>query len=1093
LVARSLLPGLFFLIAFSIPALAQSPQLLTVSRTSAKLRTVDPVSGDLYAEVTITLANENILGATGLAKDPTTGTIYALLRLQGANARRLVTLDTATGTATNIGPADDGSGADFSDITFGNDGTLFGVTGDGSSSAPETLFTINKTNGSATFLKTLGNGDGGEAIAFHPLENVIYHQSGGHYGYYYSFDDPILETIDPANLAAEPVNIPLYLSTPTEAASLAYFRDDYFLWADTFDNLWLLRSDGKVAYVSNLGYTATGMVVIGNFPSCPSTAALFGTAPREGPSLLYSLDPANGAASLIGPTGFSNISAIEFGNNGVLYAAATRTDYEQVRVLITVDPCTGKGTELAQTFPITAPLKDLAARDSDGAMFAVSLFDTLLAVDPVTGTLSTIGQTEFADDSGLAFDTTDSLYFGRVFDFIGTLFSLDPATAETLQTRSLSLPSGVMALHALDTDPADGKLFAVLGVEIGNGKRLATISSATGAVTVLGSTNSSISSLAFRSGTTPAQFRLKVTKLGNGAGTVTSNPAAIDCGNTCEVMIGAGATVTLTAAPAPGFEFIGWGGACSGTADCALTMDADRNVSATFRPPQRTLTVIVTPSPYGGSVTIEPGSLVCGFECVFSFDIGSVVTIAPNTPAGAVFGGWSQDCTGANACNLTMDADHHVSALFADDPATIEITLSLQGGGSGSVTSTPPGVNCSTTVALLCSLFLPANTSITLNAAALPGSAFTGWGGACGGAGACILPATQNHFVTATFLTSPPPSQTALTITNTGLGSVTTNPGGFSCGGALCTFNFALGTVVALTATPAPGSIFSHWTGDCGGNGSCTVTMSAARNVGAVFSSITPTNFTVNVGFTGTGSGSITSTPAGINCPNVCLADFPAGTVVALTAVGATGSVFSGWNGDCSGTGACTITVNANRSVTATFTTAPTITLSPGPNSLVTVAPGQSATFTLTLTPFNGITGNVTFACTSGLPPFSTCSFAPPSSTIGNSPLTTVLTITTRSRTAMASSAPLSPLWMPFAILFAAAGLGAHGRKRRTSRLCLVMLLVILLPACGGGGSNTTTTTQQQQSPTPSGTYVVTVSATVGNVTQFTTVTVTVQ
>lgn len=78
----------------------------------------------------------------------------------------------------------------------------------------------------------------------------------------------------------------------------------------------------------------------------------------------------------------------------------------------------------------------------------------------------------------------------------------------------------------------------------------------------------------------PAVAVLAVSRSGDGSGSVTSAPAGIDCGSTCStVMAGA---VTLTATPAAGSRFLGWTGACGGTATCELTGDAAANVNAVF-------------------------------------------------------------------------------------------------------------------------------------------------------------------------------------------------------------------------------------------------------------------------------------------------------------------------------------------------------------------------------------------------------------------------------------------------------------------------------------------------------------------------------
>jgi len=69
------------------------------------------------------------------------------------------------------------------------------------------------------------------------------------------------------------------------------------------------------------------------------------------------------------------------------------------------------------------------------------------------------------------------------------------------------------------------------------------------------------------------------------------------------------------------------------------------------------------------------------------------------------------------------------------------------------------------------------------------------------------------------------------------------------------------------------------------------------------------------------GSGSVTSSPSGINCGSTCSASYASGTSVTLTASAASGYSFSGWSGACSGTNAsCTVSMTTARSVSASFT-----------------------------------------------------------------------------------------------------------------------------------------------------------------------------
>jgi endoglucanase len=165
------------------------------------------------------------------------------------------------------------------------------------------------------------------------------------------------------------------------------------------------------------------------------------------------------------------------------------------------------------------------------------------------------------------------------------------------------------------------------------------------------------------------------------------------------------------------------------------------------------------------------------------------------------------------------------------------------------------------------------------------------------------------------------PGTFALTVTKSGAGSgtVTSSPSGISCG-STCSANYASGTSVRLTASAASGSTFAGWDGACTGTGACTVSMTAARSVTATFNG-TSTTFPLSVTKMGAGSGTVTSSPGGINCGSTCTSNFASGTSVTLSAAASSGSSFGGWSGSCSGTGNCVLSMTAPRNVTATFNT----------------------------------------------------------------------------------------------------------------------------------------------------------------------------
>jgi hypothetical protein len=78
--------------------------------------------------------------------------------------------------------------------------------------------------------------------------------------------------------------------------------------------------------------------------------------------------------------------------------------------------------------------------------------------------------------------------------------------------------------------------------------------------------------------------------------------------------------------------------------------------------------------------------------------------------------------------------------------------------------------------------------------------------------------------------------------------------------------------------------------------------------------------YTLSVAKDGTGTGTVTSTPGGIACGSDCSEAFASGTSVTLAATADAGSSFSGWSGACTGSGPCTVAMDAAKSVTATFT-----------------------------------------------------------------------------------------------------------------------------------------------------------------------------
>ena len=144
------------------------------------------------------------------------------------------------------------------------------------------------------------------------------------------------------------------------------------------------------------------------------------------------------------------------------------------------------------------------------------------------------------------------------------------------------------------------------------------------------------------------------------------------------------------------------------------------------------------------------------------------------------------------------------------------------------------------------------------------------------------------------------------------------------------------GSSFSVAATAPGGTVTFSSAGACtnagaaftmtAGTGTCSVKYDQAGNANyhaapQVVETVTATTqrFTLTVSKSGTGTGTVTSSPAGISCGATCSADFDKGTTVTLSAAAGSGSSFAGWSGACSGTASCSVTVDAAKSVTATF------------------------------------------------------------------------------------------------------------------------------------------------------------------------------
>jgi hypothetical protein len=267
------------------------------------------------------------------------------------------------------------------------------------------------------------------------------------------------------------------------------------------------------------------------------------------------------------------------------------------------------------------------------------------------------------------------------------------------------------------------------------------------------------------------------------------------------------------------------------------------------------------------------------------------------------------------------DGANHVVDVFGPagpPPPKFPLTVEVTGSGVGSVTSSPAGINCGAT----CSHKYIEGKTVTLTAAPSSKSAFGGWsGGGCSGTGTCEVTLTVATTVKAEFVALP---QKVLNVevNNPSGGSVSSTPGGIECG-ATCSAEFNEGSTVTLAPAAASGFKFVGWSGCTSESGEdCEVELGAEETVKVTFEPLP--KFALNVVEEGTGDGTITSVPSGINCgpggAGTCSSEFTETETIVLSATPASGSDFVKWSGCTSELeGRCEVTITAEVDVTAEF------------------------------------------------------------------------------------------------------------------------------------------------------------------------------
>ena len=267
----------------------------------------------------------------------------------------------------------------------------------------------------------------------------------------------------------------------------------------------------------------------------------------------------------------------------------------------------------------------------------------------------------------------------------------------------------------------------------------------------------------------------------------------------------AGTQVQLTASPTQSYTFDHWSGDASGSASpTTITMDGDRSVTANFNQTCYTLSTSASPGASGSVETdIEPN---CTGD-TSRYAAGTQVQLTANPTQSYTFDHWSGDASGsANPTTVTMDRDRSVTANYQQ---CFSLNASVDPGGSGSV-ETDIAPNCTGDANKYA-----AGTQVRITANPALGYIFDHWSeGASGSANPTTVTMDQNRSVTANF------SEQCYTLTTSvspgGSGSVETDIEPNCAGDAT---KYAASTQLRITASPAKGYLFDHWSGDVVGSG----------------------------------------------------------------------------------------------------------------------------------------------------------------------------------------------------------------------------------------------------------------------------------
>ena len=302
---------------------------------------------------------------------------------------------------------------------------LYAVSGDGATPA-SSLYTLDTNTGAPNLVGALGNGDGGEGIAFQSDGAFLHHTSGATDG------TEFLETVNPDDLALGPNLAPSATYGPDAAGEIFaigwYAPLGVFLASDIDFNFYHVTPGGQFTRVGNSGTAMRGFAVVG--------AQVFGVSPFS--QQLYEVDPSDGAvlATLpltVGGVGTTGNGLARHPDTGVVYAIVKNPSAPSGgRLLATLDITTGQATSIGNTGLKLAGIafrthSPLYAISGDGASPASTLFSLDLG-NGASALVTSLGNGD--DGEGIAFNPNDRFLYhtSGVSDGLEFFETLHPGT-----------------------------------------------------------------------------------------------------------------------------------------------------------------------------------------------------------------------------------------------------------------------------------------------------------------------------------------------------------------------------------------------------------------------------------------------------------------------------------------------------------------------------------------------------------------------------------------------------------------------------------------------------------------------------------------